>query len=149
MPVELIGDLFAGVREHLADRGPEPERAVTDREHRRGHAATLGRAGQVGPGLGGFAVAVVEGGSTSTIGRRRRAAASASPSRVWAFSRPRSRSSSVWNAARSATGGRAASRIVDTLGSVGWLDMVKSFFEEFVRRGASRVRRGTCARAGQ
>ena len=32
MPVELIGDLFAGVREHLADRGPEPERAVTDRQ---------------------------------------------------------------------------------------------------------------------
>jgi hypothetical protein len=38
----------------------------------------------------------------------------------------RSQSSSVWNAARSATGGRAASRIVETLGSVGWLDMVKS-----------------------
>jgi hypothetical protein len=39
----------------------ESERAVTDREHRRGHAATLGRAEQAGPGLGGFAVSVVEG----------------------------------------------------------------------------------------
>src|SRR6202034_4823168 len=40
------------------------------------------------------------------MGRRRRAAAIASPSRVCAFSRMRSRSTSAWNAARSAAGGR-------------------------------------------
>src|ERR1041385_7529118 len=65
--------------------------------------------------------------STSTIGRRRRAAAIASPSRVWAFSRIRSRSSSAWNAARSTIAGLAASRISGTLGSIGWFVMAKSF----------------------
>src|SRR6266567_5695772 len=43
--------------------------------------------------------------STSTMGRRRRAAAIASPSRVCAFSRARSRSSSAWKAARSTAAG--------------------------------------------
>src|SRR5580658_3818350 len=40
------------------------------------------------------------------MGRRRRAAAIASPSRVCAFSRTRSRSSSAWKVVRSATEGR-------------------------------------------
>jgi hypothetical protein len=44
--------------------------------------------------------------STSTMGRRRRAAAIASPSRVCAFSRTRSSSSWVWKVARSTTAGR-------------------------------------------
>src|SRR6266700_3822063 len=100
-------------------------------------------------------------GSTSTIGRRRRAAAIASPSRVWAFSRTRSRSSSVWNAARSATGGRAASRTADTLGSVGWSVTVKSLLvtrscrrRPAPRSGAMGLRRrhttpGSKARAPQ
>src|SRR5882757_664225 len=46
--------------------------------------------------------------STSTMGRRRRAAAIASPSRVCAFSRTRNVSSSACHEARSTTGGRAA-----------------------------------------
>src|SRR5947209_1662862 len=49
----------------------------------------------------------LDGGSTSTIGRRLRAAAIASPSRVCAFSRTRSLSSSVCQAARSTTAGSA------------------------------------------
>src|SRR5258708_11365087 len=44
--------------------------------------------------------------STSTMGRRRRAAAIASPSRVCAFSRTRSPSSSAWKVARSTAPGR-------------------------------------------
>src|ERR1019366_4146819 len=43
--------------------------------------------------------------STSTMGRRRRAAAIASPSRVCAFSRTRRLSSSAWKAARPAGAG--------------------------------------------
>src|SRR6266567_6281703 len=43
--------------------------------------------------------------STSTMGSRRRAAAIASPSRVCAFSRIRSSSSSAWKTARSTTAG--------------------------------------------
>jgi hypothetical protein len=53
--------LFTGFGEHLTHRAPESERAVADREHRRGHAATLGIAQQVGPGFGRFAVAVGQG----------------------------------------------------------------------------------------
>jgi hypothetical protein len=52
--------LFAGVGEHLAQRCPEPERAVADGQHRGAHAATLARAQQVGPGLGGLTVPVGE-----------------------------------------------------------------------------------------
>ena len=44
--------------------------------------------------------------STSTMGNRRRAAAMASPSRVCAFSRTRSLSSSAWKVARSTAEGR-------------------------------------------
>src|ERR1035438_5098405 len=44
--------------------------------------------------------------SASAMGRRRRAAAIASPSRVCAFSRTRSLSSSAWKAARSTAAGR-------------------------------------------
>ena len=43
--------------------------------------------------------------STSTMGNRRRAAAIASPSRVCAFSRTRSASSSAWKVLRSTTAG--------------------------------------------
>ncbi len=53
--------LLAGRREYVADRGPEPQRAVADREHRSSHPAPFGRAQEVGPRLGGLAVAVVEG----------------------------------------------------------------------------------------
>jgi hypothetical protein len=49
------------VGEDLAQRGPEPEGAVADGEHRCPHAAALARAQQVGPGLGGLPVPVVEG----------------------------------------------------------------------------------------
>src|ERR1700761_3720336 len=52
--------------------------------------------------------------STSTMGSRRRAAAIASPSRVCAFSRIRSLSSSAWKAARSTTAGTAGSSIMTT-----------------------------------
>lgn len=38
--------LLAGGREHLAERAPESQRAVADREHRRGHAAPGGVAQQ-------------------------------------------------------------------------------------------------------
>jgi hypothetical protein len=50
--------LFTGRGEHFAHRFPEPERAVTDREHRCGHAAAAAVAQQIGPRFGGFAVAV-------------------------------------------------------------------------------------------
>ena len=65
--VEDVGDLvepaplFPGVGEHLAQRGPEPQRAVTDREDRGAHPAALTGAQQVSPGLAGLPVPVVEG----------------------------------------------------------------------------------------
>src|SRR6201991_1078852 len=43
--------------------------------------------------------------STATMGRRRRAAAMLSPSRVWAFSRIRNASSAAWKSPRSTTSG--------------------------------------------
>ena len=51
--------------------------------------------------------------STSTMGRRRRAAAIASPSRVCAFSRTRSASSSAWKVARSTAAGRLSALAAD------------------------------------
>src|SRR3954451_5717471 len=56
--------------------------------------------------------------SNSTIGSRRRAAARASPSWVWAFSRTRSSSRAACQVARSTTGGRPGSAVVRFLGVV-------------------------------
>ena len=53
--------LLAGGGEHLAHRLPEPQRAVADREHRRGHAAAFAVAQQVRPRLGGLAEPVGQG----------------------------------------------------------------------------------------
>src|ERR1700761_1173785 len=50
--------------------------------------------------------------STSTIGNRRRAAAMASPSFVWAFSRTRKASSSDWKVFRSTTRGVSVSPLM-------------------------------------
>src|SRR4051812_46040024 len=61
--------------------------------------------------------------SNSTIGSRRRAAAIASPSRVWAFSRTRSSSRAACQVARSTTGGRPGTAVV---GSSGVVVMVSS-----------------------
>src|SRR5215212_4928994 len=61
--------------------------------------------------------------SSSTIGSRRRAAARASPSRVWAFSRTSSSSRAACQVARSTTGGRPGSAAV---GSSGVVVMVSS-----------------------
>ena len=64
--VEHVGDLvepaalFSGLGEHVAQRGPEPERTVTDREHRSAHPAARAAAEQIGPGLGGLALTVIE-----------------------------------------------------------------------------------------
>ena len=55
-PAPLLG----GGGEHVADRLPEPERAVADREHRRLHAATLAVAQQISPRLARFAEPVRE-----------------------------------------------------------------------------------------
>jgi hypothetical protein len=43
--------LLVGVGEDIAQRLPEPERPVTDGEHRGSHAAALAVAEQVGPRL--------------------------------------------------------------------------------------------------
>jgi hypothetical protein len=50
--------LGRGFGEHLAQRAPEPQRAVADREHRGAHPAALRVPEQVGPGLDRFPVAV-------------------------------------------------------------------------------------------
>lgn len=55
--------LLTGLGEHLADRRPEPQRPVTDGQHRSAHPAALARTQQVRPGLGGLgglAVPVIE-----------------------------------------------------------------------------------------
>jgi len=52
---------LAGLGEHLAQRRPEPQRPVADREHRSPHAAAAGIAQQARPGLGRLAVPVSEG----------------------------------------------------------------------------------------
>ena len=53
--------LLAGRREHLAHRLPEPQRAVTDGQHRRGHAAAAARPQQISPRLGRLPVPVGQG----------------------------------------------------------------------------------------
>src|SRR3982075_3055355 len=59
--VEHVADLWppapllAGLGEYLADRGPEPQGTVADREHRRGHATALTAAEQIERRLGRFA----------------------------------------------------------------------------------------------
>src|SRR5690348_12486501 len=60
--------------------------------------------------------------STSTMGRRRRAAAIASPSAVRAFSRTRSPSSSPWKVFRSATAGTARAPAAPDAGPPGFAD---------------------------
>src|SRR5919112_4808706 len=57
--------------------------------------------------------------STSTTGRRRRAAAIASSSRVCAFSRARSSSSSAWKVARSTAAGTLGARVAPAAGPPG------------------------------
>lgn len=65
--VEDVGDLMepapllTSVGERGVDRGPEPQGAVADSEDRGQHVAALAAVEQVGPGLGGFPVPVVEG----------------------------------------------------------------------------------------
>src|SRR6266566_3603948 len=54
--------------------------------------------------------------STSTMGRRRRAAAIASPSRVCAFSRTRSLYSSAWKVARPTAAGRLGALVAPAAG---------------------------------
>src|ERR1035441_10336561 len=61
-------------------------------------------------------------GSISTMGRRRRAAAIATPSRVGAFSRTRSRSSSAWKAARPTAAGRPGALGAPAAGPPGFAD---------------------------
>ena len=56
------------------------------------------------------------------MGRRRRAAAIASPSRVCAFSRTRSLSSSAWKVARSTAAGRLGVSVVPTAGDPMFFD---------------------------
>jgi len=53
--------LLAGRGEHLAQRAPEPECAVADREHRGPHPAPGAVTQQVRPGLGGLPVAIAQG----------------------------------------------------------------------------------------
>src|ERR1019366_2863423 len=60
--------------------------------------------------------------STSTMGRRRRAAAIAPPSRVCAFSRTRRLSSSAWKAARPAAAGRPGALVAAAAGPPGVAD---------------------------
>ena len=50
--------LLSGIREHLPYGLPEAQGAVTDCEHRCGHAAAAAIAQQISPGLGRFPEAV-------------------------------------------------------------------------------------------
>ena len=52
--------LLPGGGKHVTDRLPEPERTITDGQHRGLHAATLAVAQQVGPRLARFAEPVGE-----------------------------------------------------------------------------------------
>jgi hypothetical protein len=52
--------LLPGLGEHFAQRAPEPERPVADREHRGAHPAAGGITQQVRPRLGRFPIAVGE-----------------------------------------------------------------------------------------
>jgi hypothetical protein len=60
-PACATSTVAPGWPEHLAHRFPEPQRAVPDRQHRRGHAAAAAIAQQIRPRLCGFAVAVGQG----------------------------------------------------------------------------------------
>ncbi len=53
--------LLPGSGEHRTDRRPEPQRPVTDGEHRRRHTAVLAAAQQVRPRLGRLPVPVGQG----------------------------------------------------------------------------------------
>jgi hypothetical protein len=53
--------LFTGSREHFPDGFPEPEGAVTDGQHRGGHAAAAAIPQKVSPRLGRLPVPVGEG----------------------------------------------------------------------------------------
>jgi len=61
---EHVGDLvepaalLPGGREDLAQRTPEPQRPVSDREHRGAHPASRGVTQQIRPGLDRLAVAI-------------------------------------------------------------------------------------------
>jgi hypothetical protein len=64
---ERIGDLvepaalLPGLGEHVAQRGPEPQRAIPDGQDRGAHAAALAVAQQICPGAGRFPVALGQG----------------------------------------------------------------------------------------
>src|SRR5918911_3347311 len=60
--------------------------------------------------------------STSTMGRRRRAAAIASPSRVCAFSRTRGLSGAAWKVARSTAAGRRGALVAPAAGPPRFVD---------------------------
>ena len=53
--------MLPGLGEHLPQRAPEPERAVTDGQHRGAHAAAFAVTQQVGPRAGRLAVAIGQG----------------------------------------------------------------------------------------
>lgn len=53
--------LLSGIREHLAQRSPEPQGTVPDGQVRGRHAAAPARPQQVGPRFGRFAVAIGQG----------------------------------------------------------------------------------------
>jgi len=48
--------LLTGIREHLAQRGPESQRTISHGQHRGPHATAPAAAQQIGPRLGGFAL---------------------------------------------------------------------------------------------
>jgi hypothetical protein len=50
--------LLPGAREHPPQRRPEPQRAITHRQHRGAHPAPLAVPQQISPGLGGLPVPV-------------------------------------------------------------------------------------------
>jgi hypothetical protein len=50
------GALLTDCREHLAHGLPEPERAVTDGQHRGGHATAAARPQEISPRLGGLPI---------------------------------------------------------------------------------------------
>jgi hypothetical protein len=52
--------LLTGVGEDVTQRSPKPQRTVTDRQHRRAHAAPFAIAQQIRPRFGGLPVPVGE-----------------------------------------------------------------------------------------
>ena len=50
--------LLTSVREHLAQRLPEPQRPVADCQHRGGHPAAAATAQQIGPRLRGLLIPI-------------------------------------------------------------------------------------------